>query len=292
MSGQCLSLASLFIASVVLWAPPADPDGRNSKSVRTGESAATSKDDDRIDPAPSKELFRGKVVLWKDALKKRGIAVLEEFDKLVALETDHGELIPIVPDWRGRAFYQDKRLRNRSVELVGYHRPKLATLQVLMVFTINKSLERQYTDYWCDICSIPMYEIKPCECCQAEIRIRYQKQELPKYVWQKKASIKLGDSSAKVWRILRGWAADRPKHRSVYVVKAPMNKGSIVQSPEPEEKPAGGEWDLPDGRTIALEFDKDRLTRIQENVADGSYGSLKGDFKAVRWDKKFQLVRK
>ena len=28
----------------------------------------------------------------------------------VALETAGGELIPIVPDWRGRAFYQDARL--------------------------------------------------------------------------------------------------------------------------------------------------------------------------------------
>jgi hypothetical protein len=27
-------------------------------------------------------------------------------------------------------------------------------------------------DYWCDICAIPMYIKKPCECCQGETRLR------------------------------------------------------------------------------------------------------------------------
>ena len=51
-----------------------------------------------------------------------------------------------------------------------------------MVFTFDDKGVRQYTDYWCDICSIPMYEIKPCDCCQGEIRLRFQPQELPDFV--------------------------------------------------------------------------------------------------------------
>ncbi len=126
-----------------------------------------------------KQLFTGRVVMLREALKKRNISAFEEYKHLVALETDDGELIPIVPDWRGRAFFQDKRLRNRKVELIGFRRPGIPFLQVITVFTFDKQGVRQYTDYWCDICSIPMYEIKPCDCCQDEIRLRFQPQELP-----------------------------------------------------------------------------------------------------------------
>ena len=93
-----------------------------------------------------------------------------------------GDLIPIVPDWRGRAFYQDKRLRDRKVELVGFRKPGVPYLQVLSIFTFNDRGERQYTDYWCDICAIPMYEIKKCDCCQGPIRLRFQNKGLPDYL--------------------------------------------------------------------------------------------------------------
>lgn len=129
-----------------------------------------------------KELFTGRVVLVRDALKKRGVKSFDEMKDQVALETPDGKLLPIVSDWRGRAFFQDKRLRDRKVELVGYQQKGLPYLQVLMVFTFNEKGERQYTDYWCDICSIPMYEIKPCDCCQDKTRLRFQKQDLPEYL--------------------------------------------------------------------------------------------------------------
>ncbi len=128
---------------------------------------------------PQKRLFTGRVVMLREAFKRRNISAFDEYKDLVALETDDGELIPIVPDWRGRAFFQDKRLRNRKVELIGFRRPGIPFLQVITVFTFDKQGVRQFTDYWCDICSIPMYEIKPCDCCQDEIRLRFQPQELP-----------------------------------------------------------------------------------------------------------------
>jgi len=129
--------------------------------------------------SPPKQLFRGQVVQVNEALQRRGVkASTEELKDQVALETAD-ELIPILPDWRGRAFYQDERLRNRKVELVGYRRPGLPFLYVLSVYTFDEKGRPQYTDYWCDICSIPMYEIKPCDCCQMEIRLRFQPQELP-----------------------------------------------------------------------------------------------------------------
>jgi hypothetical protein len=129
-----------------------------------------------------KELFKGKVVFAVDALQRKGLKPAEEMEGQVVLETNDGELIPILADWRGKAFFQDERLRNRRVELVGSRRPGVPYLQVLMVFTFNEAGDREYTDYWCDVCSIPMYEIKPCECCQGEIRLRFQRQDLPGYL--------------------------------------------------------------------------------------------------------------
>lgn len=144
-------------------------------------------------PPPSKEpataadhaaqkLFRGKVVLLREALARHKIEAREEFDKQVVLETVEGELIPIVPDWRGRAFYQDARLRNRDVELVGKRQKGVPYLQVLIVFTFDEKGKRQYTDYYCDTCAFPMYEIKPCECCQGPVRLRFQERDLPDYI--------------------------------------------------------------------------------------------------------------
>lgn len=135
--------------------------------------------------APAKQLFQGKVVRVHEALKRRGVkAYPEELKEQVALETKD-ELILILPDWRGRAFYQDERLRNRDVELIGFRRAGLPYLNVLSVYTFDDKGRRQYTDYWCDICSIPMYEMKPCDCCQEEIRLRFEPQELPKDITPK-----------------------------------------------------------------------------------------------------------
>lgn len=129
-----------------------------------------------------KELFTGKVVRLSEAFERRKIRAYPEHKDQVALETAEGELIPIVSDWRGRAFFQDERLRDRKVQLVGTRPKGTPYLQVLMIFTFDEDGERQYTDYWCDICSIPMYEIKPCDCCQGDVRLRFQPQDLPEYV--------------------------------------------------------------------------------------------------------------
>jgi hypothetical protein len=130
-----------------------------------------------------RQLFSGKVVTLLDALKRRKIeAAEEELKGQVVLETEAGELVPLIPDWRGRAFFQDERLRNRKVDLVAYRPAGTPYLKILMVYTFSDEGQRQYTDYWCDICSIPMYEIQRCECCQGPVRLRFQERELPAYL--------------------------------------------------------------------------------------------------------------
>jgi hypothetical protein len=128
---------------------------------------------------PERALFSGRVIRLADALRQREIRFTEEMESHVVLESAAGDLTPILADWRGRAFYQDERLRDRQMHLVGLKRPGLPYLQVLMVFAVDEDGRHEYVDYWCDVCSIPMYEIKPCECCQGETRLRFTPRELP-----------------------------------------------------------------------------------------------------------------
>lgn len=164
----CLAVAT---SAVVADSPADRPAENHSASPSTDRTTQTA--------AGERRLFRGRVVLLEEAFKQRGLHVAEEMAKQAVLETADGALLPLLADWRGRAFFQDERLRDRPVELVGYRRAGMPYLHVLMVFTFDESGTRQYTDYWCDICSIPMYEIQPCDCCQGEIRLRFQPQDLP-----------------------------------------------------------------------------------------------------------------
>lgn len=148
-------------------------DSPPATAVQTERPASDGKD---ARPA----LLSGRVLPLADALKQRGIDSYEEETKgQVVLVMRMGELVPIVPDWRGRAFYQDERLRDRPVDLVVKRREGVPWVQVLSIYTFDAKGVRQITDYWCDLCSIPMYEIKECECCQGPVRLRFRPQELP-----------------------------------------------------------------------------------------------------------------
>ena len=175
-----LTLASFRLFAVAQQAESSKTSSNKSANDRQAD-ANTSKPVEEP-KATKKELFSGKVVLLQDALKRRGVKALDEVKAQAVLETDAGELIPIVPDWRGRAFFQDERLRDRRVDLVATRQKAAPYLQVLMIFVFDEKGTRHYMDYWCNVCSIPMYEIKPCDCCQADILLRLQRQELPSFV--------------------------------------------------------------------------------------------------------------
>jgi len=119
------------------------------------------------------EKLRGKVV-WLDEALKRLYQITSEPDAegtQVVLEMADGRLVPLVPDTRGRSFVVDERLRNVELELLVRRYARQPFAQVIRVLrpTDQGMLE---VDYWCDICAIPMYILKPCECCQGETRLR------------------------------------------------------------------------------------------------------------------------
>ena len=129
-------------------------------------------------PAYSQESVRGRVVFLAEALEKQaGVpSVPEAKDRILALQTADGSLIPLLEDVRGRSFRRDERLRGMEVELLLRRYKRAPIAQVIRVSEIAKDGKYEI-DYWCDICAIAMYELKDCDCCQGPIELRRRKVE-------------------------------------------------------------------------------------------------------------------
>ena len=70
----------------------------------------------------------------------------------MVLETSAGELLPILPDTRGRAFMVDPRLRDVELQLLARRYSGIPLLQVIRVF--RPTAQGLYElDYWCDVCA-------------------------------------------------------------------------------------------------------------------------------------------
>ena len=124
--------------------------------------------------------LRGRVVWMADAMARRhGVkSVAEARDRILALETADGQLLPLLEDVRGRAFRVDPRLRKLDVELLVRQHRGSPLLQVIGVNAIEKDGKFEI-DYWCEICAIAMYELKPCDCCQGETELRRRAVQRP-----------------------------------------------------------------------------------------------------------------
>jgi len=140
-----------------------------SSTARSDETLTNS---DR-QPAYVTETLHGRLVWLGEALDRRfGIeSDADAAQTQIALETSAGDLVPLVKDFRTRGFWLDERLRASEVEMVVRRYEKLPAVQMVRWYVVRKG--RKYElDYWCDICAIPMYELKTCDCCQGEIRLR------------------------------------------------------------------------------------------------------------------------
>jgi hypothetical protein len=122
------------------------------------------------------ETLRGKVVFLAEAMEQlTGVrSVPEAKDRILALQTERGELVPLLEDARGRAFRRDERLRQMQVELLVRRYRNSPLAQIIRVCEVAKD-GRYEIDYWCDICAIAMVEKKDCECCQGPVELRRRK---------------------------------------------------------------------------------------------------------------------
>jgi hypothetical protein len=127
-------------------------------------------------PGFETQTIRGRVVFLGEVMERETeIAVVPEArERVLALRTNRGELVPLLEDVRARAFRRDDRLRNMEVELVVRRYANSPVVQVIRVFEIAKD-GRYEIDYWCTVCSIAMFEKKDCECCQGESELRRRK---------------------------------------------------------------------------------------------------------------------
>jgi len=143
------------------------------ETVRADDAAQTdSASQDDAEPKFETIRLTGKVVWIADALERRYNIRTgpEAAERVLALENDEG-LFPLVEDVRGRAFRKDERLRGIDVELLVRRYEGSPMVQVIRVFALRDG-KKYELDYWCDICAIAMFEIKPCECCQGPVRLR------------------------------------------------------------------------------------------------------------------------
>jgi hypothetical protein len=156
----------------VLAQAPSDPAKDPTAKSRSGAPAAE-KPASKSATKYKTETLRGKVVWLAEALRRRyGLRLDADAEQsLVALETPQGELIPIMKTDRGRGFWKDERLRGIDMELFVRRYEGTPLVQVIRVYTV-KNGKKYELDYWCDVCAIPMFELKACECCQGTIRIR------------------------------------------------------------------------------------------------------------------------
>lgn len=165
--------AVLSLGAAAGWSAPAAqdqpaPSGQSAAGESAGKNPAESQE-----PAYETVALQGRVVWLADALRRRyGIRTdADVHSAAVALEGDDGRLWPIVKDNRGRAFHKDPRLRGVPLELLVRRYERSPVVQVIAVYR-HRDGAKYEIDYWCDICAIPMYELKECECCQGPIRLR------------------------------------------------------------------------------------------------------------------------
>jgi hypothetical protein len=127
-------------------------------------------------PSFTTETLRGRVVFLAEAMEKQSGAtsVPEAQDRVLALQTAAGDLVPLLEDVRARAFRRDERLREMQVELVVRRYRQSPLVQIIRVIEVAKD-GRYDIDYWCDICAIAMFEKKDCECCQGPVELRRSK---------------------------------------------------------------------------------------------------------------------
>ena len=161
-----LAVSSCFFASATILA---EPPTAASPPDASGPAAAKA-----AEPHYETLSLRGKVVWLGEALKRRFGIELDPDDLRTncALETAD-ELLPLAKDARGRGFWLDERLRDCEVELLVRRYAGSPVLKVIRVYAIKPD-GKYDLDYWCSVCSIPMYELKACECCQGptELRLR------------------------------------------------------------------------------------------------------------------------
>jgi hypothetical protein len=115
----------------------------------------------------------GQAVYLGPALKKKlGRELLDAaLDDVVAFESAEGKLYPILPTESGLFFYRDERVREKPMRIKARWHDELQMLEIIDRYSLVDGKANEIY-YWCEICSIQMYHLKECDCCQSPIELR------------------------------------------------------------------------------------------------------------------------
>jgi hypothetical protein len=82
--------------------------------------------------------------------KRRGSKLRREIKGQVVLLTRAGEIIPIIPDWRRRAFLSGRTAAKSARRSCGQQSQGSTVVKLLSIY-IHEEGVRNITDYWCDV---------------------------------------------------------------------------------------------------------------------------------------------
>jgi hypothetical protein len=154
---------SLFLLSLMLSASGLAPDERTVAEDSPPQAKAKY----------TTVSLRGHIVWLSDEIGEDGIALAAEVKPgNLMLKDGRGKLFPLLEDRRGHAFRLDPRLRANKVELLVRQFAHHPYLQVLKVYELDKGDRKRELVYWCDVCAITLFELKPCDCCQGKIELQ------------------------------------------------------------------------------------------------------------------------
>lgn len=154
---------SLLLLSLMLTASGLAPD---EQTVAENKSR-------QANPKYTTTSYRGHIVWLKDEVAKDGIELAPEVKTgNLMLKDSNDKLRPLLEDRRGHSFRLDPRLRANKVELLVRQFDHHPYLQVLKIYEIDQRDRKRELVYWCDVCAITMFELKPCDCCQGKIELQ------------------------------------------------------------------------------------------------------------------------
>ncbi len=117
--------------------------------------------------------LQGHVVLLGAEVEIDGLELASEAKPgNLLLKDSRGVLHPLLEDRRGHAFRLDPRLTANKLELLVRRFPNHPFVQVLKVYELDGDGRKRELVYWCEVCAITMFELKPCDCCQGTIELQ------------------------------------------------------------------------------------------------------------------------
>jgi hypothetical protein len=123
------------------------------------------------DPQVSTVTWRGRIVCLPEEMHQRhGVELPSSHEHIWAFRTASGEVYTILPGRYAEAIFQDKRVRDKELQLRVRVLPKSQAIEVLTVHSIRDGVIQDLY-YYCDVCAIKSVSPAICACCQGPVEL-------------------------------------------------------------------------------------------------------------------------